>query len=112
MCTEARLNKILSALIESYRSVYGSNIVDIVLYGSYARGDYTEDSDIDVVAVVHGYRIELQKKLKTVWDVAAEIGLENDVIVSPAVIPYDEFIKYRCTLPYYRNIAEEGKKIG
>ena len=69
MCTEARLNKILSALIESYRSVYGSNIADIVLYGSYARGDYTEDSDIDVVAVVHGYRIELQKKLKTVWDV-------------------------------------------
>ncbi len=112
MCAEARLNRILKALIESYRSVYGSNIMDIVLYGSYARGDYTEDSDIDVVAVVHGQRIELQKKLKTVWDVAAEIGLENDIVVSPMVIPYDEFIKYKQTLPYYRNIAEEGKKIG
>lgn len=40
------------------------------------------------------------------------IGLENDVILSPAVIPYDEFFRYKNTLPYYKNIAEEGKKIG
>jgi len=44
--------------------------------------------------------------------VSAEIGLENDVIVSPMVIPYDEFLKYREILPYYRNILEEGKRIG
>ena len=40
------------------------------------------------------------------------LGLENDIIVSPTVIPYDEFVKYKQSLPYYRNIAEEGKKIG
>ena len=37
---------------------------------------------------------------------------KNDIIVSPTVIPYDEFVKYKQLLPYYRNIAEEGKKIG
>ena len=37
---------------------------------------------------------------------------ENDVIVSPLVIPYDEFEKYKQSLPYYRNIAEEGRRIG
>ena len=93
-------------IIQKYR------IPAMYLFGSYARGDYTEESDIDVVAVVHGTRIELQKKLKNVWDCAAEIGLENDVILSPTVIPYDEFVRYRNTLPYYKNIAEEGKKIG
>ena len=35
------------------------------------------------------------------WDMPAEIGLENDVVVSPAVIPYDEFEAYKDTLPYY-----------
>ena len=34
------------------------------------------------------------------------------VIVSPMVIPYDEFLRYRKVLPYYRNIVEEGKRIG
>ncbi len=112
MCRESQLNDIVKVMVECYRAVYGRDIVDIVLYGSYARGDYKEDSDIDIVAVVHGTRQELQEKLKIVWDKSAEIGLENDVIVSPTVIPYDEFMKYQHTLPYYRNILEEGKKVG
>ena len=112
MCTEFQLNRIMKAMVECYRVVYGNDVVEIVLYGSYARGDYAEDSDIDIAALVHGSRIDLQEKLKRVWEVSAELGLENDIIVSPTVIPYDEFVKYKQSLPYYRNIAEEGKKIG
>ena len=112
MCTETQLNRITRAMVDCYRVVYGEDIVEIILFGSYARGNYTEDSDIDIVALVHGSREVLQAKLKKVWDVSAELGMENDIIVSPMVVPYDEFVKYRQTLPYYRNIAEEGKKIG
>lgn len=112
MCTETQLNKITKEMVDCYRVVYGADIVEIVLFGSYARGNYTEDSDIDIVALVHGSREALQAKLKQVWEISAEIGLEHDVIVSPTVIPYDEFIKYKQSLPYYRNIAEEGRKIG
>ena len=112
MCTQAQLSSILKTMVECYRTVYGKDVVEVVLYGSYARGDYMENSDIDIVAVVHGSRVELQEKLKAVWNTSAEIGLENDVVVSPTVIPYDEFVKYKKTLPYYRNIAEEGRRIG
>lgn len=112
MCTEFQLNRIMKAMVECYRVVYGNDVVEIVLYGSYARGDYTEDSDIDIVALVHGSRESLQAKLKQVWDESAELGLENDIVVSPTVIPFDEFEKYKQSLPYYRNIAEEGKRIG
>ena len=112
MCTICGLNNISEQIKECYKSVYGDDIVEVILYGSYARGDYTQDSDIDIVAIVKGDRLHLQEKLKTVWDMSAEIGLENDVIVSPMVIPYDEFLKYREILPYYRNIFKEGKKIG
>ncbi|MBP3477040.1 MAG: nucleotidyltransferase domain-containing protein [Lachnospiraceae bacterium] len=112
MCTELQLNKIVKAMVECYQAVYGHDIVDIMLYGSYARGDYTENSDIDIVAVVRGSRLDLQEKMKRVWDISAEIGLENDIVVSPTVIPYDEFMEYKHTLPYYRNIVEEGRKIG
>ncbi|MGN0305029.1 MAG: nucleotidyltransferase domain-containing protein, partial [Lachnospiraceae bacterium] len=112
MCTESQLNRIMKAMVECYKAVYGSDIVEIMLYGSYARGDYAEDSDIDIVALVHGSRIDLQEKLKVVWETSAQLGLENDIIVSSTVIPYDEFVRYKQMLPYYRNIAREGKKIG
>ena len=56
--------------------------------------------------------MDLQNKLKQVWDISADIGLENDVIVSPTVIPFEEFEEYKHTLPYYMNIQKEGKRIG
>ena len=64
MCTKSQLNSISKAMVECYKGVYGNDIVEIVLYGSYARGDYKEDSDIDIVAVVHGSRMDLQKKVE------------------------------------------------
>ena len=52
MCTKNELNSILQKLTQIYRSVYGENLVQVILYGSYARGDYHTDSDVDVVAIV------------------------------------------------------------
>ena len=66
MCTESQVNNIAEQISQLYRSVYGDSIVAIYLYGSYARGNYTEESDIDITAIVRGNRIDLQEKLKQV----------------------------------------------
>ena len=95
MCTRAQLKDITSQLVDVYRNIYGDDIVEILLYGSYARNEETDQSDVDIVAIVKGNRLDLQKKLKIVWDISADIGLENDVVVSPTVVPFDEFEKYR-----------------
>ena len=106
------LRDILCSIKQGYKQVYGDDIMDIYLYGSYARGDHEQDSDIDFVAIVKGNRLDLQKKLKVMWDIAADLGLENDIIISPTVIPYNEFLQYQEKLPYYRNIIKEGVKVG
>lgn len=111
MCTQNDLKTILRKISEIYYVVYGKDIVKIVLYGSYARGDYQKDSDIDVAAIVRGERKDLQERLKQVWDVSSDLELEYGTIVSPTVIPFDEFEKYKGDLPYYRNIQNEGVNI-
>ena len=111
MCTRNELDMILRKIAEVYRSVYGDELVSIFLYGSYARGDYQSDSDIDVAAIVRGDRRSLQDKLKKVWDVSSDLELEYGTIVSPTFIPYEEYEKYKNDLPYYKNIAREGVKI-
>lgn len=112
MCTKNELEQILDKMIIVYRNVYEDAIEGIYLYGSYARGDYASESDIDIVAIVNGDRSTLQKQLKKIWDMASDIGLDYEVVVSPTVIPSSEFEKYKNVLPYYRNIVKEGVKIG
>ncbi len=112
MCTPRQLDAITKEMAKCYRNYYGDAIVGIFLYGSYARGDFSTESDIDVTAVVKGKRLDLQKKLKYIWDYSADVGLEHNVVISPTVIPHDEFEMYKNTLPYYMNIQREGKRIG
>lgn len=66
MCTRNELSLILQSMAQAYQAVYGENIVKIILYGSYARGDYQNNSDIDIVAIVQGEREGLQQELKKV----------------------------------------------
>lgn len=111
MCTKNELDMILQAMVKVYRAVYGEHIIKIVLYGSYARGDYHNDSDIDIAAIVQGDRAVLQEGLRQVWDTSSDLELKYGTIVSPTVIPYEEFEKYKNDLPYYRNIQSEGVDI-
>ncbi len=111
MCSRNDLNCILQEIAEIYRSVYGKDLVKVILYGSYARGDYDNESDVDIVAIVHGNRVDLQEQLKVIWDESTELELKYETIISPSVIPYEEFERYREDLPYYHNIAEEGVEI-
>ena len=111
MCSQNELNILLKEIAAIYRKVFGDDIVKIVLYGSYARGTFDAESDIDIVAIVKGEREELQRKLREVWVLSSDLELEYETILSPTVIPYEEFEKYRNDIPYYRNIEKEGIRI-
>ena len=93
MCTSRQLYSITHDMVQEYRRVYGSAVEKILLYGSYARNEQDNESDVDIVAIVHGERNDLQELLKQVWD-------------------YSEYEKYKRILPYYMNIEKEGMKIG
>lgn len=110
-CADCKLEAVIRDMVAVYREVFGGRIEQILLYGSYARGDADGDSDIDIAAIVRGDRQELQKKLKKVWDVSSSLELKYGVIISPTVIPYDEYMAYKEDLPYYRNISEEGIRV-
>lgn len=111
MCSKRELNEITKAVRGMYDVQYRDALKEVLLYGSYARGDHTDSSDIDIAGIVDGERSDLQKKLKRIWDETARLGYQHNVIISPVVIPLDEFEKYQDILPFYRNIKQEGIRV-
>jgi predicted nucleotidyltransferase len=79
---------ILRELKRSLGSSLGDQLVSMVLFGSMARGDYHDESDIDVAVIVHG----LTRKLKgQILDEVAELELKHHMPLSVLVLSEEEF---------------------
>jgi len=105
------MDEICRRVVAAYRRAYGDDIEAIYLYGSYARGDFDEESDIDFAAIVKGDMLNMQKKRWDVWSEANKIDLEFDVLTSPMVISSKVFEEYKHAGGYYENVFKEGKRL-
>ena len=45
-------NEILKKYVEDVHKIYGERLKSVILYGSYARGDFGPNSDIDIMILV------------------------------------------------------------
>lgn len=91
------------------RDLMKDDLVEIVLYGSCARGDYTEDSDIDIALLTKSDRLEVKKYDEELATIATELAMKHFVIVNFICLPYQEFQEKKTWYPYFRNIETEGE---
>ena len=111
MCTQDHLKIITETMAKEFRRIFGPHLRQVYLYGSYARGDYDDESDIDIVGIVDYSDAELSEANRRLSEAASDLGLKYDVLVSSAAIPAKRFNEYRDTLPYYQNILREGVEL-
>ena len=88
--------------------LFGSQLSSVVLYGSYARNDYTEHSDIDVMILVKLPQESIAAYVDPVSDCAFEYLMKYGVDISPVIKNEEHFNYWVDNLPYYRNIRDEG----
>ena len=105
------MEEICRRVVAAYRRAYGDDIEAIYLYGSYARGDFDEDSDIDFAAIVKDNTSDICKKSRQVSNYTVRMDLELDVITSPMVIISKIFNEYKNEIGYYGNIFKEGIRL-
>lgn len=58
MCTENQLKQVLDVVAENARSIFGTSLHSVILFGSYVRGDYDEESDIDILPLYQNIQKE------------------------------------------------------
>ncbi len=81
--------KVLKEFKKDISGVLGDELVEVILYGSYARGDYTEDSDVDVLIVVNR-KLTPEEELK-ISRICLNYLLKYKVVISAISYPQDLF---------------------
>jgi len=104
MCDRLEAMRILGEVYHACSSVLP--IQDAYLYGSYARGDYRSDSDVDIMLVSPLNEEEIRKRRRAVSNIVGELCLDHDVTISVALRSHSQFRPQ--SLPYYQNVVREG----
>lgn len=108
MCTKSELQEVLKDVRNASELLYGDKLNRIILYGSYARGDNADESDVDIMIVLSCEAEELKKFRHLTAEMASNISLEREVFLSVLLRDRKHFEDNLDFLPFYRNIAREG----
>lgn len=101
MCNQLTALSILREAFASSNNVFENRVSDAYLYGSFARGDYHEYSDVDILVTVNMNADEISDYRTSLAHVNSELSLKHDVTVSITVKPLEHFQKYSNVLPCY-----------
>lgn len=103
-----KIENILKIFAKRMLELYGDDLVKVVLYGSYARGDNRENSDIDIMVLVRASDDVIKEKMNEIYDFAFDIEMDTGIDISPVVKNEEQYNYWSDTLPYYKNIQNEG----
>ncbi len=102
---------LLQQYTEQLERIYGTHLKNVILYGSYARGDFHEDSDIDIMILldiddmkIKGYRHQLS-------ELTYDFNMNNDIDIKPIAKSKEHFNKWIRAYPFYSNIVNEGVEL-
>jgi len=88
------------------RAQFPRRILDVILFGSKARGDADAESDIDLLVLVDSEDNEFRS---TLWRLASDVSLKYDVILSPRVLSQARWVEAeQARFPLYRAVMTEG----
>jgi len=99
------IQDILKEFREGLDKLYQKKLKSIILYGSFARGDATEDSDIDVLVVLEG-KVIPGEEIDKMIDIITQINLKHGALIS--VYPVSEEDYSTINSPLLMNVRREG----
>ena len=103
-----KIDKLLKQFLKELENILGNRLKKVLLYGSYARGDYNRNSDLDIMILTDLSDEEIIEYRNKIWDVACNMELENDIIISPLVKNIQKYNERIDIVPFYTNVQKEG----
>ncbi len=103
-----KIDTIINKFVTEVSNLIGNRLKKVILYGSYARGDYNVNSDLDIMILTDFTEEELVEYRMKIRDIACDIELENDIVISPVVRNLEKYNERINVIPFYTNVQKEG----
>jgi predicted nucleotidyltransferase len=104
MNEESKHRKAFEEFAEEAQDELGESLKKLILYGSVARGDEKDGSDVDVFAVV-----ESKEELEKLEDIAFDIGVMNYGVFISVQGQEEENFRQRKNHPFIKTVLGEGE---
>jgi len=111
MCSKAVLDEVTGRVCAAAREVLGDKLEKVVLFGSYARGDYDEESDVDIFILADIELEDADEKRRKIRDCMGYIDLEYDVVICLCMGCSAIFHKFVGVTPFYKNVVKDGVEL-
>ena len=105
MSIEKHIKEILTEYQEKLKEVLGDSLEAIMLYGSQARGDAEDESDIDVLCVMKK-SLNYGELIDKTSQVTVELSMKHGVTLSRAFVTSADFKNRKA--PFLMNVRREG----
>ncbi|MDB9496030.1 nucleotidyltransferase domain-containing protein [Spirulina major CS-329] len=99
------LQPVLKFLKQDLTQLYGDRLIQLILFGSQARGDHEPDSDIDVLVVLRSLT-NPGEEIKRTGKIVADLSLQYDVVISCLFMTEIDYQTRNNAL--LRNIHQDG----
>ncbi|MBR3767313.1 MAG: nucleotidyltransferase domain-containing protein [Clostridia bacterium] len=111
MCTENQLEQLLNTVAKKAKELFSDKLHSVILFGSYARGDYDDESDVDIMILANISATELRAFRSEIDSLCGSLLYDYGVVVSITEKDTETYHRYADVLPFYQNIKKEGVRI-
>lgn len=102
----SELMNVIKEMSIKISDVYGDGLDSVIIYGSYARGEETADSDVDIALVLNKHETEQMHDMMT--DIVVEYELDQNKVLSVITLDYKEYSEWKSVLPFFKNLKKDG----
>lgn len=103
-----RIRPMLDIFIEKLKSIYGDSLKSVVLFGSYARGEEREESDIDLLLLLDMTKEEINRCDDALCDLIFDYEVTEHLEISPITMSIADYSKWKGVHEFLRNVREDG----
>ncbi len=103
-----RIHPVLNTFIDKIKAIYGDALKSVILFGSYARGDERDGSDVDILLLLDMDRKTIDSKDDALCELVFEYEVQEHIEISPVTMSVLEYTKWKNVHEFLKNVREDG----
>jgi predicted nucleotidyltransferase len=109
MITDSKIKELVEQINSELKNKFREKLDKVIIFGSYARGDYDNESDIDILALIRDE--ELKKYNNEIIDFEVDLTMKFGILPSIILRNTAYYNENKEIIPFYRNVEKEGVEI-